>query len=104
MVYITKGQTSKMSVPLRGKKNKKNQRKHGVSFEAALKVFSDPKQLEVYDFKHSLFEDRWTAVGLSGVTVLSVTFTKRNGSIRIISARKADKNEEERYFYGYSAL
>jgi len=86
------------------KKNSKNKRKHGVSFETASKVFSDPKQFEAYDFKHSLFEDRWMTVGLSELTVLSVTFTKRNGSIRIISARKAEKDEEEKYFYGYSTL
>jgi len=86
------------------KKNSRNKRKHGVSFETASKVFLDPKQFEAYDWKHSLLEDRWTTVGLSGVTILSVTFTKRNGSIRIISARKADKDEEEEYFYGYSTL
>jgi len=86
------------------KKNSKNKSKHGVSFESAAKVFADPKLFEKYDFQHSLFEDRWTIVGLSGLTVLAVTFTKRNGSIRIITARKADIDEEEEYFNGYSAL
>jgi len=83
-------------------KNRINQIKHGISFENAKMVFFDPMAIEIYDMEHSLFEGRWIAIGLAGLDVLTVSFTERNNSIRIISARKADIDEEEKYFYGYS--
>jgi uncharacterized DUF497 family protein len=83
-------------------KNAKNKRKHKISFEAAEKVFFDPKRFEVVDKKHSLNEERLITVGFSGVALLTVVFTEREGSVRIISARNADKDEEKEYFYGYS--
>jgi hypothetical protein len=83
-------------------KNAANKIKHGVSFETAKIVFFDPMRIEMFDKKNSVFEKRWIAVGLAGVTVLKASFTERDGQIRIISARKADKKEEEKYFYGYS--
>ena len=83
-------------------KNAKSIRKHGVSFEMAKKVFYDPRRLETFDKKHSIFEERLKTVGFSGLKLLTVIFTERDDSVRIISARKSDKNEEEDYFYGYS--
>ena len=83
------------------KKNIINQKKHGISFDAAKIVFFDPERYEMYDEIHSLFEKRWIILGLAGLKILKVVFTERNGIIRIISARKADKHEEEAYFYGY---
>jgi len=83
------------------KKSNLNKEKHGITFEDATVVFKDPKRLELYDRKHSFFEERWTVVGINNTTILKVCFTERNGSIRIISARKANKNEEEKYLYGY---
>jgi uncharacterized DUF497 family protein len=83
-------------------KNALNKMKHGISFENAKMVFYDPMLMEIYDMEHSFIEGRWMAVGLAGLNVFTVSFTERNCSIRIISARKADRDEEERYFYGYS--
>jgi len=83
-------------------KNVENIRKHKVSFERAKKVFFDPRRFETFDKKHSFFEERLMTVGFSGLKLLTVVFTERNDSIRIISARKAEKDEEEDYFYGYS--
>ena len=85
------------------KKNVINISKHGISFEEAAVVFSDQKRYEIYDKVHSFFEKRWKTVGLSGIKLLRVTFTERNDKIRIISARKADKNDTKEYFYGYGA-
>jgi uncharacterized DUF497 family protein len=82
-------------------KNAKNQKKHGVSFETAKRIFFDPKHFEALDKKHSFFEERWEAVGLSDLTLLRVIFTEREHSVRIISAQKASKKDEEEYFYGY---
>jgi len=78
-----------------------NQMKHGVSFEMAKMVFFDLMRADIYDQKHSLFEDRWKTVGMYNYDILSVIYTMRKGIIRIISARKAGKNEEEAYFYGH---
>jgi uncharacterized DUF497 family protein len=85
------------------KKNIKNLLKHGVSFEEAKMVFFDPKMKEYLDYEHSFFEKRWKAIGIAGIDVLKVIFTERNTRIRIISARKAGKYEEEDYFNGYSS-
>jgi uncharacterized DUF497 family protein len=78
-----------------------NKRKHGISFKSAKRVFFDPKRTEVLDKKHSIFEERWKTVGFSDLILLTVIFTERDHSVRIISARKADKDDEEEYFYGY---
>ena len=85
------------------KKNAKNLLKHGIFFEDTLDVFKDPKRIEMYDKAHSFFEDRWMVVGLNNSTILTIFFTERNNTIRIISARKADKNDKEEYSYGYGA-
>jgi uncharacterized DUF497 family protein len=82
-------------------KNAINKKKHGVSFETAIKIFFDPKRFEALDKKHSFFEERWEVVGLSDLILLRVIFTERDHSIRIISAQKASKKDEEEYFYGY---
>jgi len=83
-------------------KNALNKRKHKISFEEAKKVFLDPGRFETIDKKHSLNEERLKTIGFSGVVLLSVVFTERDNSVRIITARKADRKEEEEYFYGYS--
>ena len=81
-------------------KNLLNKRKHGISFEIAKKVFSDPKRYEEFDFIHSSTEERWHTIGLVGWKLLSVVFTERKGIIRLISARQANTKEQEEYFYG----
>jgi uncharacterized DUF497 family protein len=85
------------------RKNEKNLMKHGISFEDARMVFFDPKMKEYFDYENSFLEKRWIAVGLVSMDVLKVVFTEREERIRIISARKAGKNDEEDYFYGYSS-
>jgi len=81
-------------------KNVKNIKKHKVSFEEATMVFSDLRRYEIFDKKHSLIEKRWIVIGLAGIKILRVIFTERNEKIRIITAKKADKNDMEVYFYG----
>jgi len=84
-----------------GEKSAKNTIKHGISFDEAKIIFYDPMRHEIMDPIHSIIEERWKIIGLVGWTVFTVSCTERNGRIRIISARKADKKEEEEYFYGY---
>ena len=81
-------------------KNLENQRKHGVSFVEAQTVFFDENAVEFYDDEHSEWEDRFLLLGISTkMRVLLVCHCLReSGSIiRIISARKATKNERELY-------
>ena len=86
-------------------KNKTNKRKHGISFEMAVRVFLDEKRIEKLDLEHStLFEERTNIIGrVSDMLVLFVVATARNGTKRIISARRAEPNEEAEYYENYDA-
>ena len=79
-----------------------NLKKHKVRFESAAKVFQDENKMTQRDEKHSIEEDRWITIGkVRGVLV--VVHTQREENIRIITARKANKAEEAKY-YGNRAL
>ena len=72
--------------------------KHGVSFEQASVVFSDPKAITIDDPDHSIEEAREITVGKAAESIiLMVSHTDRNGITRIISARKANAKERRRY-------
>ncbi|MCD2449972.1 BrnT family toxin [Methylicorpusculum oleiharenae] len=84
------------------KKEEINIQKHGVTFEQASYVFADPYALNKYDEGHSEDEDRWLLLGKSMNEVILVvvhTFKDLDGieHVRIISARKATKNESKEY-------
>jgi len=77
-----------------------NARKHGVSFEEAMSVFLDENAIEFFDPDHSEAEDRFLMLGMSWrLRLLAVHYTVRQSGrqIRIISARKATKNEAKAY-------
>jgi uncharacterized DUF497 family protein len=76
-----------------------NKAKHGVSFEDAAEFLaSDVDYLEIYDAEHSINEDRFIAVGPTRQGVLVVVYTEvRDDVARIVSARKATRQEKERY-------
>ena len=78
-------------------KAKINKQKHGISFETAARVFLDNNSLDEYDELHSDFEDRYKIIG-KVKRILVVIYTERGDRNRIISARQADKNEEEDYY------
>ena len=81
-------------------KNKDNIIKHNVSFEEASSVFVDNNSRLFYDPRHSENEDRYIILGLSDKgRLLVVSHCYRNNVIRIISARKATKNEQKEYKY-----
>ncbi len=81
-------------------KNKKNKQKHGISFEMAVRVFLDENRIEKIDIEHSTFdEERINIIGrVSNMLILFVVCTDRNGTTRIISARKAELDEEVEYY------
>ena len=75
-----------------------NRRKHGVSFEEAATVFADPYALTDPDPVHSVEEDREITVGRTNRSrIVVVVTTRRNGRMRIISARRASKREVDLY-------
>lgn len=72
--------------------------KHGVAFEEAKSVFADPMFITFVDDEHSVDEERYITVGISGRgRLLVVAHTERQERIRIISARKATKKEVSYY-------
>ena len=79
-------------------KAKKNFKIHGISFDEACSAFKDTLSLTIYDPLHSDDEDRFILIGNSvGNRLLVVVHTERGNKIRIISARKATKNERKQY-------
>ena len=74
-----------------------NEQKHGVNFETAARVFLDPNRLEDFDLEHGGDEDRWITIGLVEAWLLMVVYTERRETVRLISARKATKNEKKAY-------
>lgn len=81
------------------RKNASNEKKHGISFLEAKTAFYDESGRLIADPEHSDQEDRFVLLGMSAkLRVLVVCHCYRNGdTIRIISARKADKAERKHY-------
>ena len=83
------------------RKEKANIKKHGVSFDEARTVFYDENAIQYFDPDHSEDEDRFILLGISlklRVLIVCHCFRKSEAVVRIISARKADKNEEQEYW------
>lgn len=84
-------------------KERTNIRKHGLSFRQAASVFRDPNHLSKFDEGHSETEDRWITIGIDHTGVLRVvahTFEQIDDDlwqIRMISARKANPDETQKY-------
>ena len=75
-----------------------NLQKHKIDFKTAAKVFKDPDVMIFIDTKHSLWEDRFFAVGLVEDRVMTVRFVYRSDKIRILGAgywRKGVKQYEK---------
>lgn len=75
-----------------------NMKKHQVSFAEASTVFDDPLFITFLDVAHSVDEERYITIGLTKTNrLLLIAHTERQGVTRIISARKATKNERRFY-------
>jgi uncharacterized protein len=77
-----------------------NRRKHGVSFEDAQSVFADERARLIDDPDHSEEEDRFVLLGLSNslrLLVVAHCYRAEGNVIRIISARKATREEQADY-------
>jgi hypothetical protein len=75
-----------------------NLRKHDISFQEAATVFDDPLSVTFPDPDHSIGENRYIIIGMSrSGQLLVVSHTDRENRTRIISARRATR--QERRFY-----
>ena len=85
------------------KKDLSNQKKHGISFAEASTVFEDVNALVISDPEHSEDEERFVILGFSlqaNLLVVCHCYRASESVIRIISARKATKNEFRQYNEG----
>ena len=74
-----------------------NLQKHGVHFAEAEMVLQDPTALTIED-PDAVNEQRWITMGMDSTgRILVVVYTYRSDQIRIISIRKASRQEREKY-------
>ena len=78
-------------------KRQTNIRKHGIDFSDAKKIF-DYDTVTIEDNRFNYGEQRFICIGLLNGRVIVVVYTEKENTIRIISARKATKNEQQIYF------
>ena len=89
MAYIFEWDTKKAGL---------NLRKHGVGFDEAATVFGDPLALLMPDPDHSVHEMRYILLGTSNRRrLLVVAFAERPPRTRLISARRATRQERRNY-------
>jgi uncharacterized DUF497 family protein len=74
-----------------------NLRKHRVGFGAARLVFQDASAVEEFDAAGAYGDERFKIVGLANDLLLTVIYTERAGRIRVISARRATRREQNDY-------
>jgi uncharacterized DUF497 family protein len=71
---------------------------HGLSFEEAILVFRDPFAVEQLDTREDYAEERINLIGMCEGVLIHVTYTERRDRIRIISARRAERHEQDHYY------
>ena len=84
-------------------KNQINRKKHGIDFDEASSVFWDDQAILFDDPEHSDKEERFILLGMSDyarICIVCHCYRESESVIRIFSARKATKKEEERYVEG----
>ena len=80
------------------RKDRSNQRKHGITFREAATVFEDLFSITFPDPGHSFDEERFLTIGVSkSGSILVIAHTEYDDEIRIISARAATRTEREFY-------
>ncbi len=78
-------------------KRRANLHKHGLDFVDAHRVFDGPMVL-FEDKRHQYGEQRMIGIGLLDAMVVLIVHVEADGSIRIISMRKADKDETDLFY------
>ncbi len=75
-----------------------NLRNHKISFQEASRVFDDLFALIEQDLSEDYSEDRFMVTGMIEGLLVTVVYTERGDRIRIISARKANRDERRKYY------
>ena len=78
-------------------KDAANAQKHGITFDDAKTVFDDSQHIQEESTGSDLGELRNLAIGRLGSVIVTVIYTDRQGVRRIIPARRARRDERERY-------
>ena len=76
-----------------------NVRKHGISFVEASLAMDDPRMVDEFDDRENYGEDRFIAYAMSEQSMLTIVYTQRGDTIRIISARRATRHEQFHYYH-----
>ena len=74
-----------------------NYRKHRITFQVAARAFDDSHGLDLVDDRMDYGEERWLRIALVEGRVLSGTYTRRAGAVRIVSARTSTRRERRMY-------
>lgn len=75
-----------------------NERDHGITFSHASKSFKDLFAVEWVDEREDYGEERINRLAMCEGVLLHVTYTERGERIRLISARRAEKHEQDHYY------
>jgi uncharacterized protein len=75
-----------------------NKSKHGISFQDASDALLDPQVIEELDLTDDYDEERIVAYAMLDGQVLVIVYTLRGERYRIISARRADRHEQDHYY------
>ena len=89
---------TKMEFEFAPGKSESNREKHGIDFGGAQELWGDPNHIVVP--ARSITEDRYALIGRWKGKIWACIFTLRNENLRIISARRARKDEEAGYYIG----
>ena len=80
-------------------KDQINFQKHRIRFDVAANVFKDENRIDQFDEEHSDEENRYITIGRVK-EILFVVYTEREDATRLISARRANKEERRNYYAG----
>lgn len=75
-----------------------NWHQHGVAFYHAVEAIRDPFAVERFDTRRDYGEERINLIGMCDGVVIHVTYTERSERLRIISARRAERHEQDDYY------
>ncbi len=75
-----------------------NLQRHGFDFVGISGIFDDPNALTILDDRYNYGETRYITFGLLNGRVVAIAHTEDDKITRIISVRKAEKNEEIEYY------
>lgn len=79
-------------------KRQVNWQRHGIDFVGVCEVFDDPNAITILDDRFDYGENRFITFGLLNGRIVSVVHTEADEIIRIISVRKAEKDEQIEYY------